>query len=234
MLQWAHITEMLRILFVLQASTVTVVAWLWAGWLRSKDLVSGRVKRLFHSWQGWQWLWTHPPSYLVGTASCLPRRKAARMSVDHTPPSNAKVKNEWSYTSILPCGFMPQWGTILLLSLTLNILLLIESLPCWRLLKAWNSSLKDIVSRQTSCLINYNWYINIFLLDTNWQRNDINLMTQSQQTPSRILVCSWRKTMTDCRWDLGFPWHCKYHCLLGYDSKFPSTTGNHLLNYKVS
>jgi hypothetical protein len=151
--QWAHILEMLTILFVLQDSTVTVMAGPWTGWLRNEDLVPGSVKKLFHSWQGWEWLWTHPASYSAGTASCLPRRKAARMSADHTPPSNANIKNERSHTSTMSCGFMPQWGTTLLLSLTLNVLLLLESLPCWRL--ARNSSLKDI-SRQTSSPINYN------------------------------------------------------------------------------
>ena len=141
--------------------------------LRNEDLIPGSVKRLFHSWQGWQWLWMHPSSYLVDTASCLPRHKAARMSDDHTHTHHLMPRLKMSGVTppLLSCGFKPQWGTILLMSLTVNILLLIQNLPCWWLIQAQNSSLKDIICRQTSSLINYNCYMNIFILDTKWQRN---------------------------------------------------------------
>jgi hypothetical protein len=36
----------------------------------------------------------HPASYPMGTRSSFPEGEA-----DHSPPSNAEVKNEWSYTS---------------------------------------------------------------------------------------------------------------------------------------
>ena len=66
----------------------------------------------------------------MGTASCLPRRTAARMSVDRTPPSNAKVKNEWSYTSTLVMWFHATMRDNSASVSNINILLLIESLPC--------------------------------------------------------------------------------------------------------
>ena len=46
-------------------------------------------------------------------------------------------------------------------------------------------------------------------------------MTQNQKTPGWSSVCNWRETMTDCGWNLRFPWQCKHCCFLGYDSKFP-------------
>jgi hypothetical protein len=41
----------------------------------------------------------HPASYPMGTTGSFPGGKAARHEADHSPPSSAKVKNAWSYTS---------------------------------------------------------------------------------------------------------------------------------------
>jgi hypothetical protein len=44
----------------------------------------------------------HPASYPMGTRGSFPRVKQPGREADHSPPSNAVVKNEWSYTSIPP------------------------------------------------------------------------------------------------------------------------------------
>jgi hypothetical protein len=43
----------------------------------------------------------HPASYPMGTRGSFPGDKAER-EADHSPPSNAEVKNMWSYISTLP------------------------------------------------------------------------------------------------------------------------------------
>jgi hypothetical protein len=42
---------------------------------------------------------THPGSYPVGTRGSFPGVKLPGREADHSPPSNAEVKNAWSYTS---------------------------------------------------------------------------------------------------------------------------------------
>jgi hypothetical protein len=44
----------------------------------------------------------HPASYPMGTEGCFSGGKAAGREADHSPPSNAEVKNAWSYTSTPP------------------------------------------------------------------------------------------------------------------------------------
>jgi len=44
----------------------------------------------------------HPASYQTATRGSIPRGKASGHEADHSPPSSAKVKNVWSYTSIPP------------------------------------------------------------------------------------------------------------------------------------
>jgi hypothetical protein len=48
----------------------------------------------------------HPASYPVGTGVFSPEVKWLGHEADHLPPSSAKVKNAWSYTSIPPYFFM--------------------------------------------------------------------------------------------------------------------------------
>jgi hypothetical protein len=46
---------------------------------------------------------THTASYSKGNGGALaPECKAVAPYTDYRPPSNAEVRNEWSYTSILP------------------------------------------------------------------------------------------------------------------------------------
>jgi hypothetical protein len=42
---------------------------------------------------------THPAYYPVGTKDFLPRVKWWEFKADHSPPTNAKVKTAWRYTS---------------------------------------------------------------------------------------------------------------------------------------
>jgi hypothetical protein len=44
-------------------------------------------------------LWGPPASYPVGTRASFPRSKAVGSEADHSPPSSAKIKNVWNYTS---------------------------------------------------------------------------------------------------------------------------------------
>jgi hypothetical protein len=44
----------------------------------------------------------HPASHPLGTRGSFPGGKAGGREADHSPPSNADVKNEWSYTSTPP------------------------------------------------------------------------------------------------------------------------------------
>jgi hypothetical protein len=41
----------------------------------------------------------HPASYPMGTGGSFPGVKQPGCEADHSPPSNAEVKNAWSYTS---------------------------------------------------------------------------------------------------------------------------------------
>jgi hypothetical protein len=57
---------------------------------------------------------------------------------DHLPPSGAKVKNEWGYTSSTSCAFMGSIGTTLLrIDIKLN--------PC-----LWTYDLKDVTEKLIS------------------------------------------------------------------------------------
>jgi hypothetical protein len=44
----------------------------------------------------------HPTSYPMGIRGSFPGVKRPGREADHSPPSRAKVKNAWSYTSTLP------------------------------------------------------------------------------------------------------------------------------------
>jgi hypothetical protein len=44
----------------------------------------------------------HPASYPIGIRGSFPGLKRPGREADHSPPSSAKVKNAWSYTSIPP------------------------------------------------------------------------------------------------------------------------------------
>jgi hypothetical protein len=54
---------------------------------------------------------TQPPPPYNGYPSSFPKRK-----VNHPPPRCAEVKNEWSYTSAIPCAFT-EWTVATLSSL---------------------------------------------------------------------------------------------------------------------
>jgi hypothetical protein len=44
----------------------------------------------------------HPASYPMDTGGSFPGVKRPGREADHSPPSSAEVKNEWSYTSTPP------------------------------------------------------------------------------------------------------------------------------------
>jgi hypothetical protein len=44
----------------------------------------------------------------------FPSSKVAGRNADHSPPSSAKVENQWNYTSAPPYAFMPWTGTTFL------------------------------------------------------------------------------------------------------------------------
>jgi hypothetical protein len=48
----------------------------------------------------------HATSYTMGTRDSFPGVKRPRREADHSPPTNAKVKNMWIYTSTPPYVFM--------------------------------------------------------------------------------------------------------------------------------
>jgi hypothetical protein len=48
----------------------------------------------------------HPASYPMGIGGSFPEVKQTGREADHSPPSSAEVKKEWSYTSTLPYVFM--------------------------------------------------------------------------------------------------------------------------------
>jgi hypothetical protein len=52
---------------------------------------------------------TQPPIQWVPGALPLGVKRPGR-EVDHSPPSSAEVKNEWSYTSITPYASMAWWS----------------------------------------------------------------------------------------------------------------------------
>jgi hypothetical protein len=56
---------------------------------------------------------THPASDSMCTWVSLPRSKVAVGEADHTPPSSAEIKNEWSYTSTPSYDFMVHTGKTL-------------------------------------------------------------------------------------------------------------------------
>jgi hypothetical protein len=66
---------------------------------------SSRGKRVISSPEGPYWLWWHPfpPSFLFsGYLVSFLGIKNLEYEVDHSPPPNTEVKNEWSYTSTPP------------------------------------------------------------------------------------------------------------------------------------
>jgi hypothetical protein len=48
----------------------------------------------------------HPASYPMGTGVFSPGIKRPGHEADHSPPSSAEIKNEWSYSSAHPYVFM--------------------------------------------------------------------------------------------------------------------------------
>ena len=62
-----------------------------------QGLIPGRISKMSRPA-----LVPHPASHSVGTKSSFPQCKALGNEVDHSPPSSAMVKNEWSCTSTPP------------------------------------------------------------------------------------------------------------------------------------
>jgi hypothetical protein len=56
----------------------------------------------------------YPAFCSVDTRAAFPKVKWWPCDADHSPPSSAEVKNEWSYTSIHPHAFMVCSGKTLL------------------------------------------------------------------------------------------------------------------------
>jgi hypothetical protein len=63
---------------------------------------SGRVKRFSSSPKRPHWLWGPPSLVFIGYLVYFPVVKRSGCGVDHSSPSSAEVKNEWSYTSAPP------------------------------------------------------------------------------------------------------------------------------------
>jgi hypothetical protein len=53
----------------------------------------------------------HPASSSTGSRVPSQEYEQQGHEIDHLPPSSAKVKNEWSYTSMLPICLMVCTGT---------------------------------------------------------------------------------------------------------------------------
>jgi len=58
---------------------------------------------------------THTASYPMGTGGSYPSGKAEGREADHSPPSNAEVKNVWS------CTFTPQFAFMAWFTFTLAV-----------------------------------------------------------------------------------------------------------------
>ena len=56
------------------------------------------------------WIWS-PPSFLFSGYACFSRVNRSEREGDLLPVSSAKVKNEWSYASAVPCACMAHLGT---------------------------------------------------------------------------------------------------------------------------
>ena len=78
-------------------SLVSTVTGLWTGW--SGIWYRARGRDYFPPQNVQAVSGAHPASYSVGNGSYIPGGKVARHKVDHSPPSTAKVKKEWSRTS---------------------------------------------------------------------------------------------------------------------------------------
>jgi hypothetical protein len=80
--------------------------WLWAGWLRGRSLSPSRVKNFLLSMSPRPALGaTQPPIEWVAGAVSLGARRPGR-EADHSPPTSAKVKKTWIYTSTPSYVFM--------------------------------------------------------------------------------------------------------------------------------
>jgi hypothetical protein len=75
-------------------------AGLWAGWLRVWILAGAGNFSLHHHVQAGSGF--HPASYPMGTRGSFLGVKRPEHEVETTLPSNADVKNVWSYTSTPP------------------------------------------------------------------------------------------------------------------------------------
>jgi hypothetical protein len=88
-----------------QGSIVSIVTVLWAGRFGVRISVGARGFSLLQKRPDQVWV---PPSVLFsGYQGSFPIVKWLRHEVNHSPPSNAEVKNEWIYTSTPP--YMPSW-----------------------------------------------------------------------------------------------------------------------------
>jgi hypothetical protein len=83
--------------------------------------------------------WAHPASYPTGTGGSFPGGKAAGREAHHSPPTNAEVKETWTYTSPPPYAFktwclIVKHREIFTFLPSLILLLLLYNLPCFCIL----------------------------------------------------------------------------------------------------
>jgi hypothetical protein len=64
------------------------------------------IKILQSKWKLQTGSGVHPTSYTMGTGSSFPGVKRPWREADHSPPTSAKVKKMWIYTSTPPYAFM--------------------------------------------------------------------------------------------------------------------------------
>ena len=85
-----------------------VVISLPAGQQRNRGLILDKGQQFITSPKLLDFLYCPHYPYLIGIDGSLPGVKRSGREVDHSPPSRAKVKNEWSYTSTPAHAFIPR------------------------------------------------------------------------------------------------------------------------------